>query len=132
MSIIDRARALRVQIESMAESLEDEDALKVIELYPKWQSDFLYQVGDRVRYEDSLYRCLILHTSQAEWNPVDAVSLWAKVLIPDPEVIPEWEQPESTNSYMKGDKVKHLDKIWISTIDNNVWEPSVYGWDEVI
>ena len=61
----------------------------------------------------------------------DAPSLWAKVLIPDPEVIPVWEQPESTNPYMKGDKVKHKGKTWSSTIDNNVWEPGVYGWAEV-
>lgn len=132
MNIVDRAKTLRGQVESLAETLDDTEAVKVVELFPKWQGDFLYQVGERVRYGDALYRCLITHTSQAEWNPVDAVSLWAKVLIPDPEVIPEWEQPESTNPYMKGDKVKHLDKIWVSTIDYNVYEPSVYGWDEVI
>ena len=78
-----------------------------------------------------LYRCLQAHTAQADWNPADAPSLWAKVLIPDPEVIPEWEQPESTNPYMKGDKVKHNSKTWISDIDGNVWEPGVYGWNEV-
>ena len=41
-----------------------------------------------------------------------------------------WEQPESTNPYMKGDKVTHAGKTWVSTIDNNVWEPGVYGWEE--
>lgn len=132
MNIVDRARLLRTQVETMADSLEDEDALKVVELFPKWRGDFLYQVGERVRYGDVLYRCLMTHTSQAEWNPTDAASLWSKVLIPDPEVIPEWEQPESTNPYMKGDKVKHLNRTWVSDIDNNVWEPSVYGWSEVI
>ena len=40
-----------------------------------------------------------------------------------------WEQPESTNPYMKGDKVTHAGKTWVSTIDNNVWEPGVYGWE---
>lgn len=132
MNIVDRAKTLRGQVESLAETLEDEDALKATELFPSWRGDTLYSIGERVRYNGTLYRCLTLHTSQAEWNPEDAVSLWAKVLIPDPEVIPEWEQPESTNPYMKGDKVKHLDKIWVSTIDYNVYEPSVYGWDEVI
>jgi hypothetical protein len=33
---------------------------------------------------------------------------------------------------MKGDKVRHNNKVWISIIDNNVWEPGVYGWEEVI
>lgn len=127
-----KVNTLRRLIEKASASLEDEDALEGVELFPNWKGDTLYNIGDRVRYDGILYRCLMLHTSQIEWNPVDAVSLWAKVLIPEPEVIPEWEQPESTNPYMKGDKVKHLDKIWISIVDNNVWEPSVYGWDEVI
>jgi hypothetical protein len=53
------------------------------------------------------------------------------VLIPDPDVIPEWEQPDSTNPYMKGDKVAHNSKTWVSDVDNNVWEPGVYGWTEM-
>ena len=71
------------------------------------------------------------HTSQDGWEPNVAPSLFAKVLIPDPEVIPEWEQPDSTNPYMKGDKVTHNGYTWISDIDNNVWEPGVYGWSMV-
>ena len=43
----------------------------------------------------------------------------------------EWEQPESTNPYSKGDKVTHNGKTWRSTIDGNVWEPGVYGWEEI-
>lgn len=57
--------------------------------------------------------------------------LRTRVLIPDPEVIPDGVQPDSTNPYMMGDKVKHNGKTWESIIDNNVWEPSVYGWSEV-
>lgn len=132
MNIVDRAKELRTQVETMAKGLDDTDALKVIELFPNWEGDHPYEVGDRVRYNGVLYKCLTAHTSQDAWTPSDAVSLWAKVLIPDPETIPEWEQPESTNPYMKGDKVKHNGKTWISDIDNNVWEPSVYGWSEVI
>lgn len=132
MNMIDRARQLRTQVETMADSLEDKDALKAVELFPKWAEDKAYAIGERVRYEGVLYKCLIAHTSQSDWIPIDAPSLWAKVLMPDPEVIPEWEQPESTNPYMKGDKVKHLNRTWVSDIDNNVWEPSIYGWSEVI
>lgn len=132
MSIIERARQLRAVIESLAETLDDESAAESVELFPTWATDTDYAVGDRRRYEGLLYKCLQAHTSQETWNPADAPSLWAKVLIPDPGEIPEWEQPESTNPYMMGDKVRHNEKIWISVIDNNVWEPGVYGWDEVI
>lgn len=71
------------------------------------------------------------HTSQTDWTPDAAASLFAKVLIPDENIIPEWEQPESTNPYMKGDKVTYNGKTWKSTVDNNVWAPDAYGWVEV-
>ena len=127
----EKARKLRKIIEQISVSLDDETALDSVELFPKWKAETTYSTDDRVRYNDILYKCLQTHTSQGTWIPTDAPSLWAKVLIPDPEVIPEWEQPDSTNPYMKGDKVTHNDKTWESTVDNNVWEPGVYGWDEV-
>ena len=130
MSIIDKARKLRKTIENLAISLDDENAAKNMELFEAWHPDTDYAVDDRRRYGDYLYKCLQAHTSQTAWNPADAPSLWARVLIPDPHDIPEWVQPSSTNPYMKGDKVRHLGKVWVSDVDNNVWEPSVYGWSE--
>lgn len=127
----EHAYKLRELLHKASASLSDEDALEGIELFPIWDESLAYNVGDRVRFEGTLYRCLQAHTAQSGWNPVDATSLWARVLIPDPEVIPEWIQPDSTNPYMTGDKVTHNGQTWISTIDNNVWEPGVYGWDIV-
>lgn len=109
---------------------DDAEALEVKYLYPAWRSGKDYEVGYRVRYDDILYKCLTVHTSQVDWTPDAAPSLWAKVLIPDPDVIPEWEQPDSTNPYMMGNQVTHNGKTWTSTVDNNVWEPGVYGWTE--
>lgn len=130
--MIDRARQLRRIVESLAETLDDENALKNIELFQNWKINKSYIIGDRVRYDGILYKCLIDHTSQNDWIPKNSVSLWTRVLIPDPEIIPEWEQPSSTNPYMKGDKVRHIEKIWMSDIDYNVFEPGVAGWSEVI
>lgn len=55
------------------------------------------------------------------------------MLITDPSVIPEWEQPDSTNPYMKGDKVRYKGVVYVSLIDNNVWSPADYsaGWQIV-
>ena len=131
MNIIERARQLRAQIEQLAETLDDETALDNVELFSNWAADRAYEADFKVRYEGVLYKCLQAHTSQESWNPEDAPSLWAQVLIPDPGVIPEWIQPDSTNPYMTGDKVTHNDKTWISIVDNNVWEPGVYGWNEM-
>lgn len=129
--MIERARFLRKIIEGLSSNMTDENALEAKELFPLWEDGKDYLVDDRVRYNDVLYKCLIGHTSQSDWTPDNSVSLWARVLIPDPEVIPEWVQPESTNPYMKGDKVTHNGKTWVCTIDNNVWEPGVYGWEEI-
>ena len=126
-----QARAYRQIIERAAESLTDEQALQAPMLFEHWQPDTEYAVGKRLYHDGVLYTVLQAHTSQATWTPDVSPSLFARVLIPDPEVIPDWVQPDSTNPYMTGDKVRHNDKIWESTVDNNVWEPGVYGWVEV-
>lgn len=111
-------------------TVDDNTALRMLEFYPEWSANTAYPAGHKVQRGCKLWRCLQAHTSQDGWEPENAPSLWAKVLIPNPDVIPEWEQPDSTNPYMAGDKVAHSGKTWESTIDNNVWEPGVYGWTE--
>lgn len=130
--ILEQAKALRASMDAAAAVLTDEQAANAPMLYRPWSSDSVaYAAGDRCLYGGVLYKCLQGHTSQGDWAPEAAVSLWAKVLIPDPTVIPEWQQPESTNPYMKGDKVTYQGKTWQSTVDNNVWAPGVYGWEVV-
>lgn len=128
-----RAEAEKViaALVTLRESATDEQALTVPALYPAWRSGVSYTAGQRVRYNAVLYKVLQAHASQDDWTPDAAPSLFAKVLIPDETVIPEWEQPDSTNPYSAGDKVTHNGKTWVSDIDNNVWEPGVYGWSEV-
>lgn len=128
MSIISEARKFREQFVKLREMATDEMSLQVPKLYPTWKVGVDYAAGDRILYEDVLYKVLQNHTSQETWTPKDATSLFAKVLIPDEDIIPEWVQPDSTNAYMKGDKVTHNSKTWTSDVDNNVWEPGVYGW----
>ena len=111
-------------------TVDDNTALRMVEFYPEWSADTDYTAGYKVQHGGKLWRCLQAHTSQTGWEPNNAPSLWAKVLIPDENVIPEWEQPDSTNPYMAGDKVSHNGNTWVSDIDNNVWEPGVYGWTE--
>ena len=113
------------------EQIEDDaEALQVNFLYPEWKSGKDYTAGYRVNHNGVLYKVLQDHTSQDDWAPDAAPSLFTKVLIPDSNVVPEWEQPESTNPYSKGDKVTHNGKTWVSDVDGNVWEPGVYGWIE--
>lgn len=135
MTLIEKARELRKILEKVmtdAQSLTDAEAITATCLHPKWSGDGVqYTAGQRVQDDGILYTVLQAHTSQPDWKPAGAPSLFAKVLIPDPTVVPEWEQPDSTNPYSKGDKVAHNGKTWVSDIDGNVWEPGVYGWTEV-
>ena len=126
------AQAVRAAMDAAGALLTDEQAATAEELYPLWSGDGVeYAVGDRRRYGSELYRCLTAHTSQATWTPTDAPSLWVRV--DDPAVEwPEWRQPTGAHdAYAMGAKVSHNGKHWVSNVDANVWEPGVYGWDEV-
>lgn len=132
MGIVDRARELRQTIESLAVSMDDALAMSNAELFPRWVSGHAYQVGDRVCMDGTLYKVIQGHTSQEDWTPDVAVSLFAEILPgQDGTEIGEWVQPDSTNPYMNGDRVTYNGKTYESTIDNNVWSPDVYGWQEV-
>lgn len=102
------------------------------EVYPEWVPDnYPYFAGERVSYDGSYYRCIQAHTSQSDWTPDTAASLWTSINDPSEE-FPEWKQPGgSHDAYSKGDKVSHNEKHWISDIDANAYEPGVYGWSEV-
>ena len=118
-----------------AETLSDAQALQVPMLFDEFDGNGVaYEVGKRVLYNDILYKVIQAHTSQADWTPIAAPSLFAKVINETiTGEIPDWEQPDSTNAYMKGNKVKFNGKIYESVIDNNVWSPTAYpaGWKEI-
>lgn len=107
----------------------DEEALETMWMFPAWGVGAAYEVGQRIRYEDVLYRCEQAHTSQTGWEPPTVRALWTPVSV---EEWPEWIQPTGAqDAYSAGDKVTHNDKRWVSDVDGNVWEPGVYGWTEV-
>ena len=120
-------------IGKVQKTLTDEQAIACADIYPEWNGDGKqYAVGDRVTYNEKLYKVLQAHTSQTGWTPTAAPSLFAEILAgQDGTDIGEWVQPDSTNPYMKGDRVTYQGKTWESTIDNNAWSPDKYGWIEV-
>ncbi len=126
----ERARQIRAVIEAAMSKEDDEVVLENVRLLPEWQSGVAYVTDRKIQYGGGLYKVLHGHTSQVGLEPNAAFSRFARVLIPDPEVIPEWEQPDSTNAYMTGDKVRYNGAVYESLIDNNVWAPDAYpaGW----
>lgn len=132
--IIDRARAIRAGMEEVSAVLTDERAVELPEFFPAWNPESTYAAGDRIRYEGTLYKVLQGHTSQPSWTPVEAHALFAAVLPgQDGTEIGEWQQPDSTNPYSKGDRVTYNGKTYESLIDGNVWSPEAYpaGWKEI-
>lgn len=125
-----KIRHIRHQIEALANTMDDATAYDYPALFKVWKAPETYGIGDRVQYKNKLYKCVQAHTSQSDWTPDAAVSLWTAV--PDPATEwPEWVQPTgSHDAYQTGDKVSHKDKHWVSNADNNVWEPGIFGWDE--
>ena len=117
----------------LADNLTDEQAVQVPLIFEAWQVGVDYKVGKKLVYEEVLYKVLQDHTSQETWTPKDAPSLFARVLVDAGGSVLDWVQPDSTNPYMKGDRVKFEGKIYESLIDNNTWSPTAYpaGWKEI-
>lgn len=132
MGLIERARELRATIEGLAVNLDNDQALENVELFPAWDGDgHAYEISDRVRYSEKLYKVLQTHTSQPDWSPTNAPSLFAEILPgQDGTDIGDWVQPDSTNPYMAGDRVRYNGMIYESVIDGNIWSPDAYpsGW----
>ena len=110
--------------------IDEVTAAEHTELFAPWAFPVSYTVGQIRRHGGKLYKCLTAHTSQEDWGPDVAPSLW--VGISDPaEEWPAWSQPIGAHdAYPLGAKVNHCEKHWTSTVANNVWEPGVYGWEE--
>lgn len=126
----EQALQMRALLLRQTEGMTDDDILSYPDFVEKWEAGKDYEAGKRLAYDGTVYRVLQVHTSQSGWMPDAAASLYAKVLVSGDGAIPEWEQPESTTPYMAGDKVTHNGMTWVSDIDNNVWEPGVYGWTQ--
>lgn len=124
---------LRSMIEKAAVSLNDEDAIDAVELFPAWAANVWYDVDQRIRYEDKLYRVVIAHTSQTGWEPPTTPALWTEIA--KPGEIPVWKQPTGAqDAYRIGDKVHYPDAdgpVYICTSDYNTYAPGVYGWELV-
>ena len=92
---------LKELAQAQVEALTDDEAKKVPALFPLWETEKAYAVGDRVWYQASLYKCVQAHTSQSTWNPKDAVSLWANVSEESQEADGSREHPYAWTSGME-------------------------------
>lgn len=133
------SKQIRRALELFAETLTDESTMmEIADVYPPYAISKAYKTGDVFSYgvnkdnETQLYQVLQPHTSAADWKPDEAVSLYKAIGI-TPSGYPIWTQPiGASDAYQTGDIVMDEGELWISTIDNNVWKPGVYGWGKYV
>lgn len=130
----EKATVLRPIIEQAVNTgtLTDEQRGAATDLFVPWDGNAKqYVVNDYVKFEGLLYRCVQDHTSQTNWTPTAAASLWSRAANPTEEW-PEWIQPTGAHdAYAKDAKVSHNGKHWISNVDGNVWEPPTQWTEQV-
>lgn len=80
--VVDKIKQL---LQEQVRQQTDEEALDNIELFPTWQSKIGTQVnqGDRLYYDDKLFKVLQTHTPQDEWRPDTTASLYVQVVADD-------------------------------------------------
>lgn len=135
MNRMQAAEQMRKALQLYVAALGEDDALMVATVYPEWAANVKYKNKEWVRYGENnlgdpiLYQVLQDHTSQPQWTPDAASSLYKRVGV-SADGTPKWVQPVgATDAYANGDIVEYNGKKYISTIDANVWSPDVYGWE---
>ena len=135
-----KARELRRALQLYVQSgiTDESQMMEVASLYPTWEellktkkeypAKTVFQWGETEAGEVQLWSFISNYTPQEIYTPDVDISHYKKVGVTE-EGTPLWTQPlGATDAYNKGDEVSHKDQIWISDVDNNVWEPGVYGW----
>lgn len=130
-------KALQMFVGTLDVETQLDKMLEIPSVFPVYEVGKAYKTKEIFSYgvnsvgDPQLYQVLQDHTSAEQWAPDTATSLYKAIGI-TPGGYPEWVQPlGATDAYNTGDEVSHRGKRWVSTVDNNVWEPGVYGWTEV-
>lgn len=115
-----------------AGELTPAERAEVVALFPAWEVGIAVAVGEVYVYDHDLVEVVQAHTTQADWTPDAAPTLWT--VYRDPADGPQpWVQPTGGHdAYDLGAQVTHAGATWQSDVADNVWEPGVYGWTEVV
>ena len=133
MNRVQAAEQMRRALQMFAVSLTDEKALEVAALFDGWETGRKYVAGDFLTYgvngvgDPQLYRVIQNHTSQADWTPEAAVSLYAAIGL-DEAGYPLWSQPAGAHdAYQSGDVVNYHGVLYRSEMDGNIYSPEAYA-----
>jgi hypothetical protein len=131
-------KALQLFLNTLDPDTQAAEMMAVATVFPAYEIGKKYKAKDVFSYgvngveDPQLYQVLQEHTSSETWPPDISPSLYKAIGVTE-EGYPEWVQPVgASDSYNKGDVVSRNGVVWRSTVDNNVWEPGVYGWEVVL
>lgn len=131
-------KAIQLFLNTLDPDTQAAEMMSVATVFPAYEIGKKYKVKDVFAYgvngveDPQLYQVLQEHTSSETWPPDASPSLYKAIGVTE-DGYPEWVQPVgASDSYNKGDVVSRNGVVWRSTVDNNVWEPGVYGWEVVL
>ena len=136
MTRMQLAEQFRKALQLFANSLDEETAMEVATVYDAWQENKTYKASEYLTYGENgvgdpqLYKVVQDHTSQADWPPYAAPSLYTPIGLTE-EGYPVWAQPTGAHdAYNTGDIVDYNGTLYESLIDGNVYAPDAYpeGW----
>lgn len=121
------------EIEAVGNILTDEQALENKMLYHEWAVGVTYKVDARVRWNDTLYKCNLAHTSESTWTPEVTPNLWTEIGLTEYREIKD--SMLSTEAFALGEIgwYQTKDNLYKSLIEANVYTPDSYpaGWEKV-
>lgn len=128
---------IRRALQMFAQTLNDEDALEIATVYPKYEVGKAYNVGEFFTYGENatgdpqLYKVVQAHTSQEDWTPDVTESLYEPIGL-NKEGYPVWSKPSGAHdAYNKDDIVDYNGTLYKSLMDGNIYSPDEYpaGWE---
>lgn len=137
MNKLQAAEQLRRALQMFAQTLTDNEAMEIATVYPAYQVGKEYKVDEMFTYGENkigdpqLYRVVQAHTSQEDWTPDMAPSLYVPIGLNDSGYV-VWSQPTGAHdAYGIGDIVDYNGTLYKSLIDGNVYSPDEYpaGWE---
>lgn len=122
-------RASSITFVKIAEAgqVDNTTILENASLFSSWGPSITYTKNAICRHGGAVYRCSQEHKSQ-ENVPPNLGNFWEKIGTSLEEFL-SWAQPiGAADAYSAGSKVKHKEEYWVSTENDNIWEPGVRGW----
>lgn len=135
---LEMRKALQLFLSTLDAETNAEDMMAVASVFPAYDVGKAYKAKDVFAYglntvgDRQLYQVLQAHTSQPEWLPDAAPSLYKPIGMTE-DGYAEWVQPlGAADAYNAGDVVSYKGVLYKSVIDGNVWSPEAYpaGWAE--